>query len=413
MKKGLIVEQKRRRTLLMTSDGSFYQSRKISGSVGEETTFEPLESTGILSHVMQWFQSLTFAKPAFAAIIGFLLIIPFYSWLGEEDVHAYMNIDINPSVELSLNDHYEVIDIMGLNEDGDVLINQLNDWEGEPVNQVSSNIIAVSDQLGYLEEEHQVLLGISFVNDYVNNDILQEVTQEMESSYQTIDVASFEVPVETREQAHNAKTSMNLVYASNLMDSYEEEELTETAGNEKNKNEDSSEESSHNKKNIKVIEKFVEKSKSDQIPPGLKKKVEDLQKRQKPTENASEKSENKDKSKKPANNKENDQRNNQSKENNNGNGKGKDKEKDSDHPSQKGNTEKGNQGNKEKQDNPKGKDSDWTPPGHEKKDKPNNGNNKEEKQKSQFNKPPGLEKKYENNPSQNKGNGNRGQGKPN
>ncbi|MGP4073596.1 anti-sigma-I factor RsgI family protein [Piscibacillus sp. B03] len=410
MKKGLIVEQKRRSTLFMTSDGSFYQSRKISGSVGEETTFEPLENTGILSRVMQWFQSLTFAKPAFAAIIAFLLIIPFYSWLGEEDVHAYMNIDINPSVELSLNDHYEVIDIMGLNEDGDVLINQLNDWKGEPVNQVSSNIIAVSDQLGYLEEEHQVLLGISFVSDYVNNDILQEVTHEMEASFQTIDVASFEVPIETREQAHNAKTSMNLVYASNLMDSYEEEELTETAGNEKNKNEDSSEESSHNKKNIKVIEKFVEKSKSDQIPPGLKKKVEDLQKRQRPIENASEKkSENKDKSKDPASNEGKDQRNNQSKEKSNGKGK----EKDSNHPSQKDNPGKGKQGKNENRGNSKNKDSDWTPPGHEKRDKPNSGKNKDEKQKSQSNKPPGLDKKDENHPSQNKGNGDRGQGKPN
>ncbi|WP_054753720.1 anti-sigma factor domain-containing protein [Piscibacillus salipiscarius] len=249
MKKGLIVEQKRNKTLLMTSEGSFYKSKKINGEIGEETTFEPVEQN-IFPMITQWFHSLAHAKPVFAAIIAFLFILPFYSWLGEEDVHAYMNIDINPSVELSLNEDYEVIDLHGLNQDGNTIIKQLDDWKGEPVKEVSLNILSLSDELGFIQEGHQVLLGISYVNEHVNQDLLQSVSQEMKTSSKPIEVAAFEVPKELLEKAHEQKVSMNFVYATELIE--KKEQLKEIE-------KDSAKQSSNNKieeQNMKVIEKI-------------------------------------------------------------------------------------------------------------------------------------------------------------
>lgn len=420
MKKGLIVEQKRTCTLMMTADGSFYKARKIEGSIGEELPFEPLESPSLIfDSIIHWFRSLAFMKPAMAAIIALLFIIPFYSWLGEDEVHAYVSIDINPSVELSLNDHYEVIDIVGLNDDGNRLIEQLTDWEGEPVNQVSSKILSLSDQLGYLDHDHQVLFGISYVEQLTNShDVLQEVSQEMQSAFDSIDVALFEIPSQVRTEAHNQKTSMNLMYASNLLD--EMDQQLETSEKEIETNTDRSKQSSKDidLKNLEVVEKFVEKSNSDQIPPGLKKKVEKYHEKQeqqkektkqKPDKQESqkeEKSKNKEKSKK---------------ENNNSN-----ETDESDHPSQKNNPpsqkdkskkdkQKGKQKDQEKKQNhggPKKDQGNGSPPGLDRKDNLKQPNNKGQNNQKKSNnnekkggpKSKGLDKKNDEHPGKKKGN---------
>lgn len=40
-----------------------------------------------------------------------------------------MTIDINPSVEMALNSDYEVIELTPLNDEGQKVVNDIDDWE--------------------------------------------------------------------------------------------------------------------------------------------------------------------------------------------------------------------------------------------------------------------------------------------
>ncbi|RPF50128.1 anti-sigma factor domain-containing protein [Aquisalibacillus elongatus] len=371
-KKGIIVEQKRNKTYLMTSDGSFYKARKLDGSVGEETSFEPLSQPGwSFDNIIQWFQSFAGYKTAAVALIAFLLIFPFYSWHDNQQVHAYVNIDINPSVELSVNDDYEVIDLVGLNDDGEKLASQLENWENQKVNNVSENVLDLSEQLGYIQDDHQVLVGISYVDQVQNNDqtTFDDLSRQMETTLDTIQVASFEVPLEVREEAESQKASMNLVYASEVLGDEETEDRQQSEGGEE-KDESNKPYKQINDKNKKVIEKFLQKTNKDEIPPGLQKKLEKFQDKEKSKNNKA-----KDESEQKGNK-----------------GKGQDNkppknEKSDDHPSQKkgNNSEKGkgNNGKGPGKGNGNGKgnsnqgEQNWTPPGLDKKDKPGKNNENE------------------------------------
>ncbi|GEL76933.1 anti-sigma factor domain-containing protein [Tenuibacillus multivorans] len=369
MQKGIIVEQKRKHTIMMTSDGSFYKTSKMDGTIGEETSFEPIKNRGFsLESLLQWMKRPQ-GRTAIATLMVLLLILPFYSWLGEDDVHAYVNIDINPSVELSLNNDYKVLDIQGLNDDGRLLVEQLSDWKNQPFQTVSSNILTLSDSLGYIQDDHQILLGFSFVDQVGTNDhsFVQSIPTEMESEFQSISVASFEVPLNVREEAKEQNTSVNLMYASEVLE--EEEAKNESESNvqsvanqdqDEEENQVEQQDSETQNKNIQVIEKFIQRQDKDQIPPGLKKKL-DKYKSQEDDEPVQ-----KDSGNHIGKDKDDDHPSN-----NRGNERGHGKDKNDDHPSKgkgpKHNPGKGNGNNQGGGPSDK-KGEDWTPPGLGKKD---------------------------------------------
>ncbi|TFB22144.1 hypothetical protein E3U55_07525 [Filobacillus milosensis] len=368
-------------------------------SIGEETSFEPLTSTGIsFDGLFQWINSFTQLKPIAAALIAILLFIPYYSWLGEDDVHAYVNIDINPSVELSVNDEYEVIGVEGLNEDGRSLVQQLSNWEHQSIQKVSAKILNLSDQLGYLNENHQILLGISFVDQLSHGDdnlVLQEVSKQMETNFKSVSVASFEVPKDVREKAKKEKASMNLMYASEILEKREaqqdnvesqsnEEQTDDEQQVEKHENSKDSSQPSTNKtehqsvskeedKNIEVIERFLQNTNKEQLPPGLKKKLEKFQEKQDWKDfDKKEFRKNKDSDDEEDNRSHNEK--GEKDEDDHRSNKG--KSKDEDHPSHKGedhpsNKEKSDKKKEQQKDNDNNDDEGWTPPGLKDKEKHN------------------------------------------
>ncbi|MGW6297487.1 anti-sigma-I factor RsgI family protein [Peribacillus butanolivorans] len=164
MKKGVILSINKRFVTLLTPEGEFLKTKRQERTyeVGEEITFSPVKSKVTLS-----FSSfhLSFKKKAVLSIASALLILfailPSYS---SEHVSAYMTIDVNPSIELELNDHLEVLKLTGLNEDGKLVIDQLKNWKGKEIKTVTNRIVETTKQLGYLKGNKQIVVSTTLLD---------------------------------------------------------------------------------------------------------------------------------------------------------------------------------------------------------------------------------------------------------
>ncbi|KON68273.1 hypothetical protein AKG34_05250 [Peribacillus butanolivorans] len=164
MKKGVILSINKRFVTLLTPEGEFLKTKRQERTyeVGEEITFSPFKPKVTLS-----FSSfhLSFKKKAVLSVAAALLILfsvlPSYS---SEHVSAYMTIDVNPSIELELNDQLEVLKLTSLNEDGKLVIDKLTNWKGKEVKTVTNRIVETTKKLGYLKGNKQIVVSTTLLD---------------------------------------------------------------------------------------------------------------------------------------------------------------------------------------------------------------------------------------------------------
>ncbi|MCO0600318.1 anti-sigma factor domain-containing protein [Peribacillus butanolivorans] len=164
MKKGVILSINKRFVTLLTPEGEFLKTKRQERTyeVGEEITFSPFKPKVTLS-----FSSfhLSFKKKAVLSVAAALLILfsilPSYS---SEHVSAYMTIDVNPSIELEMNDQLEVLKLTGLNEDGKLVIDKLTNWKGKEIKTVTNRIVETTKQLGYLKGNKQIVVSTTLLD---------------------------------------------------------------------------------------------------------------------------------------------------------------------------------------------------------------------------------------------------------
>jgi hypothetical protein len=162
MKKGIIMEIRRDVLIMMTPDGQFMNGKKTPNqryTIGEEIPFFPVKEGSQVKVKRNW-------KAAASILTAAVLILTLFSasFLQSNKAYAYVSVDINPSLELSLNKERQVIDITPYNEDGEVLIEKLEDWEKEDVSEVAEEILRVSEKLGYLKKDQNVWITSTFTD---------------------------------------------------------------------------------------------------------------------------------------------------------------------------------------------------------------------------------------------------------
>ncbi|WP_285766392.1 anti-sigma factor domain-containing protein [Peribacillus sp. SI8-4] len=164
MKKGVILSVNKRFVTLLTPEGEFLKTKRDERiyEVGEEITFSPvIQKT---AYTMFSFQS-TFKKKAVLSIATtFLILFSILPSYFTGHVSAYMTIDVNPSIELELDDHLEVLKLTGLNEDGKLVIGQLKDWKGKGIKTVTNRIVETTKQLGYLKGQKQIVVSTTLLD---------------------------------------------------------------------------------------------------------------------------------------------------------------------------------------------------------------------------------------------------------
>lgn len=151
-KKGIVFEHTPSYSIFLTEDGRFQKGIPVSSAVfvGEEIEFQPYPS------VVQKFLP---AKKAWMApvVAAVAIIFMFFSVLlpDQSNVLAFVQVDINPSVELGIDEDGDVQHFIGLNEEGVILKKEISFWKGKTLSNVLSTIVD-SSKISNLEDPIEV-----------------------------------------------------------------------------------------------------------------------------------------------------------------------------------------------------------------------------------------------------------------
>lgn len=145
---------------LLTPDGEFLRAHNHQKhfQIGQEIDFFPIvqeEKVGLLTTLLQSLKGKKFFAAALLCIFLFATIFPF---MDDDKVYAYMSIDVNPSIELGVNEKFQVIEITPYNEEGKQVIANLQKWKKKNIHELTSEIIQEMKAKGYIKNHHEVLL---------------------------------------------------------------------------------------------------------------------------------------------------------------------------------------------------------------------------------------------------------------
>ncbi|WP_099157376.1 anti-sigma factor domain-containing protein [Virgibacillus ndiopensis] len=262
MKKAIVMEKHRQYTIVLTKEGKFQKAKPIKNAVvGTEVSYELFEKE---QHLLFFFHpskvSKSFRLIAMACLL-LIIIMPFYFVSNNNKTYAYVNVDINPSVELEIDEDLRVHSILPLNDDAKEIVNDLADYKGEPLDEVLSKIMDKSEEKGLIKNGKNVLVGVSYVDSETHKisvlDTIDDYFLDHKKEWKT---ATFQVPKEIRSNAKEMETSMNKLMAK----SFVEKEMLDEA--------DSSEQDRMNDEERAIIDSFYNNrsDKTNTVEPEVK-----------------------------------------------------------------------------------------------------------------------------------------------
>lgn len=121
-----------------------------------------------------------------ALIAGVMMLgacIPLAGCGKDEDKSGYVSLDINPSVELVVDENGLVAGVRGVNEDGLVLLYNESGIKGETVDNAVKKIVDISIEEGYLTEDNKVVnVTVSAKNDKYVKKLTDNVNASIKAS---------------------------------------------------------------------------------------------------------------------------------------------------------------------------------------------------------------------------------------
>ncbi|MBM7551186.1 anti-sigma factor domain-containing protein [Thalassobacillus pellis] len=218
MKKGIVMEHHRRYTIVMTELGTLQKAKRIDGAeIGSEAIFEP-KYEGMVNFFQRLFGRGQVKLVAMVAVL-LIAIFPIYSWYDGNQTYAYVNLDINPSIEMKVNENRKVLELIPGNEDAAHIIEVLSNWEKDPVEKVIASIVETSRKEGYLNARNSVLVGISYVDETRKGNFTKQIEDYMDERFSTLSIATFIIPESLRRKAEKSNESVNKIMADSLSDS--------------------------------------------------------------------------------------------------------------------------------------------------------------------------------------------------
>jgi Anti-sigma factor N-terminus len=150
VKKGIVLELDDEFVTLLTPDGEFIQVKKEGKyEIGEEIEAKAVQKPNVRRRSLRYIISFVAAA---VLLIATLLHFP------SNEVYAYMSIDINPSIEIGVNEQLKVIKLKAYNEEGKKIVSQLAHWQKKAFIDITKEIIELSMKKGYLQKGGQVLI---------------------------------------------------------------------------------------------------------------------------------------------------------------------------------------------------------------------------------------------------------------
>lgn len=140
--KGIIMELNHKSAVVMTSEGTFINVPLDSNQYqcGEEINVDTKESKNLFSRPM--ISLMTTAAIFLLVVVG--------GWAYNIPA-GYVSIDINPSIVLTYNRLDLIIEGVGLNDDGEKIIESIEGYKNRPIDWVIESVILEAELAEYIE----------------------------------------------------------------------------------------------------------------------------------------------------------------------------------------------------------------------------------------------------------------------
>jgi hypothetical protein len=151
VKKGIVLELDEEFVTLLTPEGEFIQVRKEDEyEIGEEIEARVMKKPIVRRRSFRYV--ITSLVAAATLLVAVLFHVP------SNEVYAYMSIDINPSIEVGVDEQLKVLKLTAYNKEGKKIISQLSHWKKKAFVDITKEIIELSMKEGYLQKGGQVLI---------------------------------------------------------------------------------------------------------------------------------------------------------------------------------------------------------------------------------------------------------------
>ncbi|MDQ0917347.1 anti-sigma factor domain-containing protein [Paenibacillus sp. V4I5] len=207
MNKGIVMEISDSSIIVMNPEGRFDKLPRGTRNceVGEEILYAPVKRR------MRVPQMAIASGLAAAIVLCFVLVSTLTGTVPGGQVVAYVTIDINPSVEIGIDNDEVVQDLIGLNSDGNDLIQSLV-YKGKSLEAVTSDILDKAEQGALARGEADIIISSTIVEQKTDvNDqaiatkLKAQVSKHIEQTHpdqvKNYEVTAFAAPQEVRQEA--------------------------------------------------------------------------------------------------------------------------------------------------------------------------------------------------------------------
>lgn len=254
MSKGMILELKGDEAIILTPEGDFQaikRNKLRKWQVGEEVDIPQVHMPQISKKKKLFIPSIALAASVLLVFIS-LFAYPFIG--GEQTAVAYVSVDINPSVEMSIDKHVRVISMTGINKAGEEIVLLMEAWSEQPLDQVTINLIMLARHQGYLADSQNILVSTSYVDDASEGKYTESIEAALQKAEKSvIATALVEKSSKSNSKPDNEKNPMSIT-------STEDQTKTTTAKN--------SEEESFQIHRVKTKKEDHSEAKEKGISPG-------------------------------------------------------------------------------------------------------------------------------------------------
>lgn len=190
--KGIILEIDKIGAVVINNEGNYIRIKKndklIPGILVEYT------ENDVINRKQRPFFRILRENSKIVYTIGsaavFIFIVALFAILSRQALNstfAYIDVDINPSVELKINKSSNIVGVKSLNEDGEKLCQSI-DFIGKKVENGIMEIIKRSAELGYLKDKGRLVLvaGALQVDGKISSEKYNKLNKEMEGLIENI-----------------------------------------------------------------------------------------------------------------------------------------------------------------------------------------------------------------------------------
>ncbi|MFD1361349.1 anti-sigma-I factor RsgI family protein [Lentibacillus salinarum] len=214
MKKGIVMEKHRDYMIVMRKDGAIQKAYPTkNAAIGMEVSCQPIK-------VKRRPQGMAGKKPVSLSVAAIacllLLLIPGYNVVDGHKPYAYINITVNPNLELEVDEDLHVQSITPLNDDAEKVLNQLTNYEGDHIEDVIQGIMTESEAANMLQNGKNMLVGVSYMPESHAVSVTDQIDQYFLDHNSEWAITTFSIPAEIREQARENGSSMNRLLANNM-----------------------------------------------------------------------------------------------------------------------------------------------------------------------------------------------------